>query len=57
MTKDEYHELGHTAYLMGAMIEDHIVNVYADMDLTDKCEQAAKILADVYQMAMARSLG
>ncbi len=55
MTKDQYRELGHTAYLAGAMIEDHIVNVYTDMDLTDKCEQAAKLLAEVYQAAMAKA--
>lgn len=55
MTKDQYHEMGHTAYLVGAMIEDHLVNTYTDMDLTDKCEQAAKLLSEVYQAAMAKS--
>ncbi len=55
MTKDQYHELGHTAYLMGSTVEDHLVNVYADQELTDKCEQAMKLLYEVYQSAMAKA--
>ncbi len=55
MTKDQYHEMGHTAYLMGSTVEDHLVNTYADKKLTEKCELAMKLLYEVYQEAMAKA--
>ncbi len=55
MTKSHYHEMGHTAYLIGSMTEDHLVNTYADEKLTEKCELAMKLLYEVYQEAMAKA--
>lgn len=48
-------EMGHTASIFTGMVADHLadVDIYPE-DLRAKAQQAADLLGDIYQEAMAR---
>ncbi len=56
MTDDLYHEMGHTAYIILQMIDEHLLDqpLYADKELQSKVQKAFSLMFQVWQGAFAK---